>query len=112
MAATQFFTIEKGATWAQNLIYQDSLGAAIDLTGFTARMQIKKKLTSEAIVSLTDTAGITITPLTGVIDLRIEAAITDTLNAGKYIYDLELVNGTEVTRLIEGTIVINENVTI
>ena len=105
-------TIHKGATFKQNILYQDSTGAAIPLTGYTARMQIRQSYQSDVLQELTtENGGITITALTGSIDLLITATDTALLPALTGVYDLEIITGTDVTRLLEGKTIITENVT-
>lgn len=105
-------TIEQGATYALSFIYQDENGQPINLTGMTARMQLRRQFASDvALLSLTTENGrITITPLEGKITLSISA--TDTaLLTGSGVYDLELVNGPTVSRLLEGSFNICNEVT-
>jgi len=113
-AATYNFVIEQGTTLTKTLIWKDSTGAAINLTGYTARMQVRQSVTSSVVLlELTTTAGtITITPLTGTIVLSFPAATTAAITWRHGKYDLEMVasNGV-VTRLIEGQIDISPEVT-
>lgn len=108
------FVIEKGASFAPGTItWKDANDAPINLTGFTARMDIKKDVNSAAILNLTNANGrITLGGAAGTITLSIPAANTDTLVAGSYKYDLEVVSGAGVvTRLLEGNITVTENIT-
>lgn len=113
MAEQHNFTIEKGATWRQNIQWKDDDGLAIDLTNYTARMQLRREYRTNIIHELTtENGGIDITALTGEIDLLIEATDTADFIDTKVLYDLELINGTEVVRLLSGCITISENVTV
>ena len=40
-AATYSFTIEQGATTDFEIVYKDSSGTPVDLSGYTAKMQLK-----------------------------------------------------------------------
>ena len=112
MAETHDFTIDKGATFRANILYQDDSGTAINLTGYTASMQIRRTYKGSVIHSLTtENGGIAITPLNGELDLLIEADDTDAFPALMGRYDLEITSGTEVTRILEGRAIIKENVT-
>ena len=105
-------TIEQGATYVLPFVYQDEAGNPINLTGMTARMQLRRQFASDsALLSLTTENGrIAITPLEGKITLSISA--TDTaLLTGSGVYDLELVNGPTVSRLLEGSFDICNEVT-
>lgn len=96
--------IEQGATFNLIFIYQDENGTAINLTGSTARMQLRRTYNSPtALLSLTtENNRIVIDPLLGKITLNISATDTATLT-GSGVYDLELVNGSNVNRILEGS---------
>ena len=85
-----------------------------DLTGFTARMQIREKITSaEVILSLTtENSGIVINNTTKTITLNISATDTASLNFTTAVYSLELVSPTGVvTPFINGNISLVQEVT-
>jgi tRNA threonylcarbamoyladenosine modification (KEOPS) complex Pcc1 subunit len=96
--------IEQGATFNLELIYEDDEGTPINLTGMTARMQLRRTYNSpDALISLTtENSRITITPLLGKIVLNISATDTAALT-GSGVYDLELVNASVVNRILEGS---------
>jgi hypothetical protein len=108
------FTIDQGSTFYLNLIYQDSSGVPINLTGNTARMQLRRAFTSTAAdLTLTTASGaIVITGATGNILITISDELTGTLEPGFYLYDLELDNGGIITRLIQGQITLSQQVTL
>jgi hypothetical protein len=108
------FMIEKGADFTPGSItWKDANDTAIDLTGYTARMDIKKDSDSSSILNLTtENNRISLGGIAGTISLSVAATDTDPLIAGTYNYDLELVSGSSViTRLLEGTISVTENIT-
>lgn len=114
MAGIYNFTIEQGATFSQVWTYKDSAGAAINLTGYTARMKARQDIASTtAILDLTtENSGISLGGSAGTITLSISATATAALSApSNLVYDLELVNGSTVTRLVEGSIRITPEVT-
>jgi len=114
MAAIMDLIIEEGATYSHDLLLKDAAGAAIDLTGYTARMYIKAAAGDVAtLLELTTANGrITITPLTGLVSLLISATDTAALTWSKGVYDLELVSGGGfVTRLLQGAVNVSANVT-
>lgn len=106
------FTVDQGATFYLNLIYQDSNKVPVNLTGNTARMQLRRAFDSPAELTLTSADGdIVITGPTGNILITISDEDTGSLEAGFYLYDLELDNGGIITRLIQGQITVAQQVT-
>ena len=114
MAATTYdITIEQGATFSQVVTYKES-GVAINLTGYTARMQVRATLESASTLVELTTANsrIALGGAAGTITLTISATDTAALTAGRGVYDLELVSGSGiVTRLLQGVCTISRNVT-
>lgn len=115
MPAANFdILIEQGATYDQEFVWKDSTGTGIDLTGYTARMQIRQVKTEAVIISLTTGDGITLN-YDGNGSIRVYISATDTsalLTCKQARYDLELQNidGT-VTRLLQGNVTISGEVT-
>lgn len=106
--------IEKGATYRNTLYWKDSLNVPIDLTGCTAKLQVRDTIDT-VIPSLelsTLNGGIIITSLLGKIDLYVTSDITTLLVGTGGVYDLEiyLANG-DITRLIEGKVSYKAEVT-
>jgi hypothetical protein len=113
-ASTYDILIEQGATFQLNLVWKDSLGAPINLTGYTARMQVRQKYsdTTPLLDFTTANGAITLGGTLGTIQVIGLATLTDTLTVKSGVYDLELVSGTgTVTRLIEGAVTITPQVT-
>jgi hypothetical protein len=85
----------------------------VDMTGYTARMQVRETIESAsfAIELTTENGRILIDEALGEVNLLISAADTSSLTAGSYVYDLELVSGSRVTRLIQGRFVVDRGTT-
>jgi hypothetical protein len=83
-------------------------GSAVNLTDYTARMQVRQYADSTATVfSFVNGTGITLGGTAGTITLAAVATATSPVEAGQYVYDLELVSGAGyVTRLVEGSFVV------
>jgi hypothetical protein len=114
MAAKYSYEIEQGATFLPPLItWKDETGVAINLTGWTARMQIRPNVSSDTIlVSLTtENGGITLGGIAGTIQLTMTADATAALTWADGEYDLELVNGAYVKRLLRGKVKVSKEVT-
>lgn len=116
-AAKLNLAIEQGATWRHGLQVRQGVGAqapGMNLTGYTARMQLRNELPAPAVLlELTNTNGrIVITPLTGELMLVLTATETAALSFDGAVYDLEIVSsGGEVTRLLQGKVSLSLEVT-
>lgn len=117
MPAAKFnIPIECGATYRQVVTWKDKNGANINLTGCTAKMQIRKKIGDDvALITLTtENGGIILAD--GYITIYMTDAQTATLVAG--VYDLEIIHPLsvgqtrpDVTRVLTGQVTISKNVT-
>ncbi len=108
--------IEQGATFRDGFILKTGTGETAvpaDLTGYTARMQIREEIDSSAVlIELTTENGrIDIDPLTGTVTLMIDADDTAELSFDVGNYDLELVSGSFVKRVVKGRVTLSKEVT-
>lgn len=85
----------------------------VNLTGFTARMQIRETIESTTtLVSLTEASGITLGGAAGTIGITISATATALLDFDSAVYDLEVVSaGGIVTPVAYGNVYLNDEVT-
>ena len=123
-AGKHSFIIEQGATTNLNIQWTNKSGSAVDLTGYQARMQIRPGIeASDVYISLSsslspDGTGLNLsgsngeTPVeSGSVGIYISAYSSSLLNFTEAYYDLEMINGREVTRLLEGKVRLSKNVT-
>ena len=115
MAVQYNVVIDQGANWFINFLYKDTSGNAVNLTGYTAALQIRESYSATTtLLSLTSSpaAGITITAGTGTIAIAATAAQTGAITASTYVYDCEITDGTGVvTRIVQGAATISPQVT-
>ena len=106
-------TIDQGSVWSVVLVYTDSNNSPVNLTGFTAAMQLRQNYNSDtaALTLTTANGGITIVGATGTITITATAVQTGALDPGFYVYDLELTSGSNISRLIQGQLTVAEQVT-
>jgi hypothetical protein len=109
--------IFQGATFDQVLYYETGDPPfAVDLSGYTAKMHIRSKPESKALIlELSTQAGnnrITLNETTGSIRLSISSQVTSSLSTcDKAVYDLELTTGSITTRILQGNVIISPEVT-
>lgn len=124
------FIIEQGSDFNPIITYRnppadpdndpDTPGAPINITGFTIRMQVRTgSKTGTLVIDInTGGGGIVITDgPNGQFQLNVPAATTAALTASQFspqaFYDLEIVDlSGVVTRLLEGTVRLSEEVTV
>ena len=106
------FTAKQGDTFHRQVTWSGDSGP-INLTGYTARMQLRTSYTSNtAVLSLTQASGLTLGGAAGTIDINITSIQTTALAVGTYVYDLEMTSGSEVTTILEGTFVVTAQATL
>jgi hypothetical protein len=117
MSAPLNFTIHQGATWQRTVILKNPDGTVMNLTGCTARMQIRSNYADFAggapLADLTTANGkIVITALEGKIVLTISAAETQTFTWRNAFYDVEVVFAdATIRRILEGRVEVKPEVT-
>ena len=132
MAAGNYsFTLAQGAPTDFELVYKDSCGNPVDLSGYTARMQLKDSIGgSSTYLTLwsslqSDGTGLHLSgsggnnaskPLTsGSIGIYISHATSSNLSFSSAFYDLEIGSGsgtgTVVTRVVQGKVNLSKEVT-
>lgn len=109
--------IEQGANFKRSLIWKDENADPVNLTGYSAKMSIrKKKSDTSALLTIKDTGGspeITLGGAAGTIDIDILASNTGGLDFTWGYYDLELTDGSSnVTRILQGRVQLNKQVTL
>lgn len=114
-AAVYDIYIEQGATFRLLATWKDGNNAPIDLTSYTARMQVRRTYNSPdppLLTFTTENGGITLGGTAGTVSVLGLATITDDIPAKPGVYDLELVaNDGTVTRLLQGFVTISPEVT-
>ena len=110
--ATLDLTIYQGATWDRSLTWQSPAGTPVNLTGYTAAMQVRARRDVAPVLSLASGTGITLGGALGTIALAATATTTAAIPAGTYLYDLELTSGATVTRLVQGRVTVSPEITV
>tara|TARA_B100000929_G_scaffold274504_1_gene247707 strand:- start:890 stop:1225 length:336 start_codon:yes stop_codon:yes gene_type:complete len=108
-AGTYNFIMEQGATFSRQLTVKED-GSAMDLTGYSVASKFRSTHDSSTVVG---TFTCTVTSASGgQITMAMTASTTADIEEGMYKYDLEITSGSgTVTRLLEGDITVNPEVT-
>lgn len=108
MAIKTNLTIDQGSDFTTTINLTDNFDNVINLTGYTGAAQIRKHYTSLTSYAFT----VTIIAAAGEISLALSAAVSNTMPAGRYVYDCELtyLDGTK-SRIVEGIVTITPQVT-
>ena len=139
MAADYTITHDKGTTFKFHALYKSATGGAINLAGQSARMQVRRSpddtqlalfITGSGVTGggstgefavgagVGGTGGITLNGsnsgaagTTGGIYVEFDAETSANLPTGRMFYDFELVDGEEITRILQGRFEATANIT-
>lgn len=104
MAAVSNLYIDQGTTYSVTITVTNDAGTARNLTGYSARSQLRKSFYTTSNTAFTVAIN---NPSEGEIDLTLTASQTANIKAGRYVYDVELVSNTStVERIVEGIITV------
>ena len=108
-AGTYNFILEQGATFTRTLTVKEN-NSAMNLTGYSGASKMRSTHDSSTVVG---TFTCTVSNATGgVITMSMTSTTTGGIEEGIYVYDLEMTSGGgTVTRLMEGTVTVNPEVT-
>jgi hypothetical protein len=107
MATKLNLFIDQGTDFSTTIEVADDEGTVIDLSTYTGRSQMRKHYTSTTFNSFVVTGD-----ANGVITVSMNAATSANITGGRYVWDLELVSsGNVVSRIVEGIVTINPEVT-
>ena len=106
-------TCEQGSTFSRTFTIQNPDGTVYDLTGFSARMQIRRDYdaTTTMFVASSTNGHISISPLFGEITVDISASETATITRDG-VYDLEIFDADGlVYKVVKGRFTLDREVT-
>ena len=103
MATKANLVIDQGSTFSSDLTLTDENGDPLALAGYTANSQIRKWYSSTNAAATFTTS---INTISAVITLALTANQTSNLVAGRYVYDVEINSGAEVSRIVEGIVTV------
>lgn len=104
---------DQGATYERVIILRDAGASLINLTGYTAEMQVRPTAASTTVtLSLTtENGGLTLGGAGGTISITISATATAAIVAGNYVYDINLISGSNINKPLYGSFTVRAGVT-
>jgi len=111
---SELLEIIQGATYNHVVELRDVDGSLKDLTGYTAKMQIRPVASSPVLIlELTNTNGrLAMGGAFGTVTIQLTALETSVLSFDSAVYDLEITApDTTVTRILSGTVLLSPNIT-
>lgn len=109
------YTIYQGATFRKRLVWKAGTPKVpVDLTGCTARMQVRAEVESPDFLLELTTAngGITLGGAAGTVDLYVSDETTSAITWTSGVFDIEIEHPSgEVTRLAQGSVGVSPEVT-
>lgn len=106
-----FGAATQGETFLKSLALLDEFRNVIDVTQYTAKMQIRRNHDDLLIAELsTENGKITINE-DGIVSLKLSYSDTSLMPAGTFLYDLRISDGSIVTRLLQGEFSVKPRVT-
>ena len=115
MAGQKNFEVDQNATFSFVVEYKDDNGNAIDLTGASAKMQVRdvKGGTKLAVTLTSPSGGIVINGPLGKVTVTLTPTQTNKLFYPKSVYDIMVVDSNvNKIKLLEGFLTLNRSVTI
>ena len=112
MAIQSNLIIDQGSKFETITTIQNDDGTPYDLTGKTPYAQMRKSYYTSTAINIT--ATVEGDPLNGQIKLTLIPSLTNSIKAGRYVYDVEVhddVDTENVKRIMQGIITISPNVT-
>tara|TARA_R110002111_G_scaffold175778_3_gene241340 strand:+ start:353 stop:712 length:360 start_codon:yes stop_codon:yes gene_type:complete len=102
-------TCRKGDTFSLEFTFKDSAGVAINLTGYTWKMDVKETDTSSGDI-IADSSFTYSGTAAGLLTVTATAATMAGVIGGLYVYDLQSTTGGAVKTWIYGLFTINEDI--
>lgn len=108
MAIKANIEVEQGTDFGVTIDIENDLGQIFDLTNYTAASQMRKNYSSSVATTFTATHNNT----GGVITLTLSNSQTETLEPGRYLYDVEITSSSgKKTRVVEGVVTVTPGIT-
>lgn len=107
MATVQNIVIDQGTTFSFEVSLTNDDGTAKNLASYAVTAQMRKSYYTNTYTAFT-TAKVDVE---GKITISLTATQTSALNAGRYVYDIEIDGNSETLRILEGIVTVTPEVT-
>lgn len=116
MAQYEYFTFDQGSDIAVELHLQDANGNKKNLTNYSGAATMKRSYSSDSADTHYFDFAIQSPPTDGIVTLSLTNTQTDAMEAGKYVYDVEISytdsnDNDIIERILEGKIDLTPSVT-
>ena len=109
MAIYANINIDQGTDFFSVITVEGSDGNIFNLTGYSARGQVRKTYASNTAYDLATAIN---NPTSGLINISLSSTQTASMRPGSYVYDVEIVDAYNVvTRVVEGQVEVTPRVT-
>ncbi len=109
MATVSNLYIDQGSDFNSIVTLTSQDGTPLELTGYTVKSQFRKSYQSS---SATEFQVSVYSAANGQIKISLPASVSTTLNAGRFLYDVEITSFTgERKRVLEGIVVLTPEIT-
>jgi len=114
IAQTLDITHRRGDTLLLNINFKDSSGTALNIDGYTFKMEIRKENTDDlaggALISTTPEISSAAT--NGIILIDVSYTDMQALVGGEYVYDIQAQNASGIQTWVTGEFLVEEDVTV
>lgn len=101
--------MDQGADYSNIITVASSTGAALNLTNYTIKSQMRKSYGSSTAYDFTASIY---DAVNGKVRLQLTATYASSIPAGRYLYDIEITSSTGgKTRILEGIVVVTPEIT-
>lgn len=109
MAIISNIVIDQGTSFSAEIDVSDNEGNILNLTGYTAAGQMRRTYSS---TTATDFTAVVSSALEGTVKISLTPTQTNSLKAGRYVYDVEITAADgAITRVVEGQVEVTPGVT-
>lgn len=110
MASVSNLFVDQGSTYSNIITVASSTGAALDLTSYTVKSQMRKSYGSSVAYDFTSSVY---NAVEGKVRLQLTDVQASAIPAGRYLYDIEITNTSSgaKTRILEGTVTVTAEIT-